>query len=98
MRERNPCVYMLASQRNGTLYLGVTSDLLRRLWQHRNGEVDGFTRDHSVHRLVWFEQHDTMLSAITREKQLKKWKRDWKLRLIEEGNPYWHDLWEQICG
>ena len=98
MTERSPCVYMLASQRNGTLYLGVTSDLLRRLWQHRNGEVDGFTRDHSVHRLVWFEQHDTMLSAITREKQLKKWKRDWKLRLIEEGNPYWHDLWEQICG
>jgi putative endonuclease len=89
---------MLASQRNGTLYIGVTSDLLRRLWQHRNGEVDGFTRDHSVHRLVWFEQHDTMLSAITREKQLKKWKRDWKLRLIEENNPYWHDLWGQICG
>ena len=98
MRERSPCVYMLASQRNGTLYIGVTSDLLRRLWQHRNGEVDGFTRDHSVHRLVWFEQHDTMLSAITREKQLKKWKRDWKLRLIEENNPYWHDLWGQICG
>jgi putative endonuclease len=89
---------MLASQRNGTLYIGVTADLLRRIWLHRNGAVDGFTQDHGVHQLVWFEQHDTMLSAITREKQLKKWKRDWKLRLIEESNPYWHDLWEQICG
>ena len=73
MRELNPCVYMLASQRNGTLYIGVTADLLRRIWLHRNGAVDGFTQDHGVHQLVWFEQHDTMLSAITREKQLKKW-------------------------
>jgi putative endonuclease len=64
---------MLASQRNGTLYIGVTADLLRRIWLHRNGAVDGFTQDHGVHQLVWFEQHDTMLSAITREKQLKKW-------------------------
>lgn len=98
MRERNPCVYMLASQRNGTLYIGVTSDLLERLWLHRNGEVNGFTKDYGVRQLVWFEQHDTMLSASTREKQLKQWKRDWKLRLIEENNPYWHDLWDQICG
>ncbi|GAB2891627.1 GIY-YIG nuclease family protein [Uliginosibacterium flavum] len=98
MRERNPCVYILASQRNGTLYVGVTSDLIKRVWQHRNGEVDGFSKRHGVSLLVWFEQHATMDSAITREKQIKKWNRDWKLRLIEERNPYWHDLWEQVCG
>jgi putative endonuclease len=93
-----PAVYIIASQRNGTLYIGVTSDLIQRIWQHREGVVDGFTQQHAVKTLVWYEQHDTMESAITREKALKKWNRDWKLRLIEKLNPEWADLWFEITG
>ena len=91
-REREPCVYILASARNGTLYIGVTSDLLARIHQHREEIMGGFTAKHGVKLLVWFEMHDEMESAITREKQLKKWNREWKLRLIEESNPQWKDL------
>ena len=91
-----PCVYILASRRNGTLYIGVTSDLVKRVWQHKSGLVKGFTREYRVHVLVWFEQHQTMESAIWREKALKNWKRAWKLRLIEEANPEWQDLYTEI--
>jgi putative endonuclease len=87
---------MLASGRNGTLYMGVTSNLVRRVWQHRGDFVPGFTRCHSVHRLVWYEAHETMESAIQREKLLKKWHRDWKLRLVEAMNPYWRDHYDDI--
>ena len=93
-----PAVYILASQRNGTLYIGVTSNLIQRLWQHREEVVQGFTQQYSVKTLVWYEQHETMQSAISREKVLKKWNRDWKLRLIEKRNPQWHDLWPEITG
>ncbi|MDP2834707.1 MAG: GIY-YIG nuclease family protein [Pseudomonadota bacterium] len=93
---RNPCVYLLASQRNGTLYVGVTSDLIKRVYEHKNNLADGFTQKYGVHTLVWFEQHETMESAITREKQIKKWNRDWKLQLIEESNSAWRDLYEDI--
>ncbi len=98
MRERQPCVYLLASQRNGTLYVGVTSNLPVRIWQHRSNVVDGFTRRHHVHDLVWFELHETMESSITREKAIKAWKRVWKIELIEKSNPYWRDLYAEICG
>ena len=91
-----PAVYILASQRNGTLYIGVTSDLPQRIWQHKNDVVESFTKRYGVHLLVYYEQHGTMEQAITREKQLKKWNRAWKLRLIEENNPNWDDLYESI--
>ncbi|MBL8504666.1 MAG: GIY-YIG nuclease family protein [Rhodocyclaceae bacterium] len=91
-----PCVYILASRRNGTLYVGVTSDLVKRVWEHRNDAVDGFTKQYGVHDLVWYERHETMESAIAREKALKEWKRQWKLRLIEEANPGWRDLYAEI--
>ena len=91
-----PTVYLLASRRNGTLYVGVTSDLLKRLHEHRSGIVPGFTREHGVKRLVWFEAHETMEAAIQREKRIKKWKRAWKLDLIESGNPDWRDLAEDL--
>jgi putative endonuclease len=87
-----PCVYILASGRHSTLYIGVTSNLLRRIHQHREGLIKGFTSRYGIHRLVHYEMADTMEVAITREKQLKKWNRDWKLRLIEEGNLDWDDL------
>ena len=90
--ERNPCVYILASKPYGTLYVGVTSDLVARLWQHRNGEIDGFTKPHAVHRLVRYELFDAMEQAIKREKQLKNWHRQWKVNLILSENPDWHDL------
>jgi putative endonuclease len=92
----SPTVYLLASQRNGTLYTGVTSNLLARIQQHRDGVVRGFTRKYGVKLLVWFEQHPTMESAITREKRIKKWNRAWKLELIEAGNPEWRDLAEDF--
>ena len=93
MRETfQPTVYLLASRRNGTLYCGVTSNLIQRLHQHREGVVEGFTKEHDVHRLVWFEQHMTMEHAILREKRIKKWNRAWKVNLIEEANPDWRDL------
>ena len=85
-------VYMLASKRNGTLYVGVTSDLRRRLLEHRRGLVPGFTSRYGVKRLVWFEQHELVVEAIRRERRLKKYPRRWKLNLIEEVNPQWHDL------
>lgn len=93
-----PAIYILASQRNGTLYIGVTSNLIQRIWQHREGVVQGFTQQYGVKTLVWYEQHETMQSAISREKALKKWNRDWKLRLIETRNPQWLDLWPEITG
>ena len=95
---KQPAVYILASQRNGTLYIGVTSDLIKRIWEHKNDLVEGFTQKYKVHQLVYFEQHLDMLTAITREKQLKKWNRDWKLALIEKSNPDWRDLWGDIVG
>ena len=93
---KQPAVYILASQRNGTLYIGVTSDLVQRIWQHKNDVVEGFTKEYGVHLLVWYELHEDMESAIIREKRLKKWNRAWKLRLIEEKNPNWQDLYESI--
>jgi len=92
MRERVPCVYMLASGFNGTLYVGVTSDLAARVMQHRDGVHDGFTKRHDVKRLVWFEVTDDMPAAIASEKRIKKWPRDWKKNLIERDNPAWKDL------
>ena len=91
-----PCVYMIASERNGTLYIGVTSDLIARVWQHKNNAIKGFTKKYEVHLLVWYEPHENMESAILREKVLKKWNRIWKLRLIEQFNPEWQDLYEQL--
>jgi len=90
-------VYLLCSKRNGTLYTGVTSDLAKRIYEHRNNLVDGFTKKYNVHRLVWYEIHESAESAITREKRIKKWKRAWKLKLIEQTNPKWIDLYENIC-
>ena len=87
-----PCVYILASQRNGTVYTGVTSDLVQRVWQHKHGVVEGFTTRYRVHMLVWFEMHETMVSAIARETAIKEWKRAWKIELIEKRNPTWSDL------
>jgi putative endonuclease len=88
---------MLASKRNGTLYVGVTSDMVKRIWEHKNNVVEGFTQQYSVHMLVWYEVHGTMESAIAREKAMKEWKRAWKIRRIEEVNPEWKDLYESIC-
>ena len=95
---KQPAVYLLASQRNGTLYVGVTSDLIKRIWQHRTHAVEGFTKKYNVNLLMWFEQHETMESAIAREKAIKKWNRPWKLALIEKTNPNWIDLWPVIIG
>ena len=95
-RRQTACVYILASKRNGTLYVGVTSDVVKRGWEHGNGLVEGFTKKYSIHSLVYYEMHENMLAAITREKQIKKWNRAWKLRLIEQGNPQWRDLWPEI--
>ena len=94
--EKQAAVYILASKPNGTLYIGVTSDLAKRVWEHKNSSVEGFTKKYGVHRLVYYELHDDMPAAITREKQLKKWNRAWKLELIEKQNPRWNDLWEGI--
>ena len=94
--EKRPCVYILASKRNGTLYVGVTSDLGGRVWQHRSSAVDGFTRHYHVHRLVFAEFHQTMADAILRERRIKKWRRAWKLELIESQNPQWRDLYEEL--
>ena len=91
-----PCVYILASGRNGALYIGVTSDLIKRVWEHKNDFVDGFTKRYGVHVLVWYEVHETMRSAIAREKALKNWKRSWKLGLIETANPDWLDLYSEL--
>ena len=93
---KKPAVYIVASKRNGTLYIGVNSDLVKRIWQHRNKEIEGFTYKYNVTQLVYFEFHADMASAILKEKQLKKWKRHWNLNLIEKENPHWIDLWDQI--
>ena len=90
-------VYMLASERNGTLYLGVTRDLVRRVYEHKTKAKPGFTKRYGVQRLVWFEVYDDPTNAITREKDIKKWQRAWKLRLIEEANPQWRDLYDEIA-
>jgi putative endonuclease len=90
--EKQFAVYLLASRRNGTLYIGVTSNLPRRIWEHRQGVVEGFTKRYGVKSLVWYEMHDNPEAAITREKRLKKWNRDWKLAMIERVNPEWRDL------
>ena len=96
-REKLPCVYLMASGRNGTLYAGLTSDLPKRAWQHREGLVEGFTKKHGCKMLVWFERHDTMESAILREKQIKAGSRKKKLALIEAENPTWRDLYADIA-
>ena len=96
MTSKQPCIYMLASRRNGTLYVGVTSDLIKRLWEHKNDLVEGFTRRYGVHTLVWYEQHESMMAAIQREKAIKEWQRTWKLELIEKGDPMWRDLYEGL--
>ena len=94
--EKSYYVYILASKRDGTLYIGVTSNLVKRAWQHREGLVDGFTKTYNVKRLVWFEAHEDVTAAITREKQIKKWNRAWKIDLIQEHNPQWRDLYEDL--
>ncbi len=96
--DKQPAVYILASSRKGTLYVGVTSNLVGRIWQHRKHVVEGFSKKYDVTRLVWYELTDSIESAIVREKQIKKWNRDWKIRLIEKANPSWRDLWPSITG
>ena|SRR3972149_4097493 len=91
-------VYILASKRNGSLYVGVTSNLVKRIWEHKEGLVDGFTKKYGLKTLVYYEQHGDAESAIHREKRLKEWKRQWKLELIEKFNPSWEDLYENILG
>ena len=94
--SKQPAVYILTSKRNGTLYIGVTSNLQKRAWEHKNDLVEGFTKRYGVHRLVYYELHNDIASAIQREKQMKKWNRAWKLELIEKQNPNWQDLSEGI--
>ena len=94
--ERQPCVYLLASKRNGTLYTGVTSNLVKRVWEHKQHVVEGFTKKYGVDLLVWYEIHETMESAIRREKAIKNWKRTWKVKVIEVMNPQWRDLYSGI--
>ena len=93
---RSSHVYILASKRNGTLYVGVTSDLVKRVWEHKNDFVDGFTKRYGVHSLVYYEEHETIQDAIEREKNIKEWKRAWKIELIEKWNPSWRDLYGDI--
>ncbi len=95
---KHPFVYIVASRKNGTIYIGVTSVLPARVWHHKKGTYEGFSQRHKCSLLVWFEAHGSMEAAIVREKQLKRWKRSWKLRLIEEMNPDWVDLFDQVCG
>ena len=94
--SKQAAVYILANKRNGTLYVGVTSDLIKRIWEHKHNIIKGFTKKYGVHTLVYYEQHVDMLTAITREKQLKKWNRAWKIELIEVHNPEWNDLCNEI--
>jgi putative endonuclease len=91
-----PCVYILASKQNGTLYVGVTSNIQKRIWEHKNDVVEGFTKKYAVHDLVWYEIHENMESAIIREKNIKAWKRLWKLDLIAKANPSWRDLFNDL--
>ncbi len=96
MMSREPAVYILASRRNGTLYTGVTSNLARRIWEHKTDALKGFTQKYKVHTLVWCEYHERMDTAISREKQIKKWNRAWKIELIERDNPEWRDLYDEL--
>jgi putative endonuclease len=98
MGDKKMFVYILAGKRNGTLYTGVTNDLIRRTYEHRTDTDQGFTKKYQVHKLVYFEEYDDPYTAISREKELKKWRRKWKLELIEKNNPGWKDLWEEITG
>ena len=98
MEERIPHVYILASRRNGTLYTGVTTDLVRRVWEHRESVTPGFTSRYGVKRLVWYDECSDIVSAIAREKQIKRWRRAWKLALIEARNPQWLDLLDQLLA
>jgi putative endonuclease len=91
-------IYILASQRNGTLYIGVTNNLIRRVWEHKNDIVEGFTKKYKVHQLVWYEVAESPLAAITREKQIKLWNRGWKVKLIEDQNPQWRDLYDELIA
>ncbi len=94
---KTPCVYILTNKPNGTFYVGVTSNIMKRIWEHKNNSVESFTSKHDLHRLVWFELHETMDSAISREKSVKRWKRLWKKRLIESKNPEWKDLFKHLA-
>jgi putative endonuclease len=94
--EKLPCVYMLASRRNGTLYVGVTTNLVKRIWEHKQNAVQGFTQRYGVHTLVWYEAHESMMSAIAREKAIKEWRRAWKIKLIEKNNPEWRDVYLEL--
>ncbi len=96
--HRQPATYILASRRNRTLYIGVTGDLVRRIWQHREHLLPGFTNRHAITRVVWYELHATMEAAIIREKRLKRWNRAWKIRLVEQADPYWNDLWPHLAA
>ena len=93
---RQPAVYILASKPRGTLYVGVTSNLVKRIWEHKNNQVEGFSERYRIHDLVWYEIHENMQSAIEREKRLKRWNRIWKIELIERSNPAWEDLYPEI--
>ena len=93
---KNPAVYILTNKPGGVLYIGVTSDLVKRIWQHRNDAVEGFSQRYRLHELVYFELYGSMIQAIEREKELKKWRRAWKVALIEEANPQWRDLWPDL--
>ena len=95
--QKNPTLYILASHKDGTLYIGVTSNLVKRVYEHKNNLVDGFTKQYGVHTLVYYEVHQTMEDAILREKQMKKWKREYKINLIEAKNLNWDDLYGDIC-
>jgi len=92
-----PCVYIISSKPNGTLYTGVTSDLVKRIGQHKQKTIAGFTKKYNLTRLVWYESSESMISAIEREKKIKNWKRQWKIELIEKENPEWKDLFDSIC-
>ena len=91
-------VYILASKKNGTLYIGLTNNLLRRVYEHKNDIIKGFTKKYSVHNLVYYERHNDINRAINREKQMKKWERQWKINLIQKSNPQWKDLYRELCG
>ena len=91
-------VYILASRKNGTLYIGVTRDLIRRIYEHKSGVVEGFTKKYKVDQLVWFDHSESIIAAIQREKQIKAWKRDWKIQLTEQANPYWNELYPALLS
>ena len=95
---KEPCVYILSNHRRGTLYIGVTSNLIKRVWEHKQGLVDGFTKKYQIHTLVYFEMADDMPTAIAREKQLKKWRRMWKIELVEKQNNEWRDLYADLIS